>query len=200
VSRGRWAGLAAVLVLLLGALTLGARDSAPPAPATPAAAPGLDALRARAALGPCPTGLSPALPDLVLPCVGAPGAVRIASGGPGRPTVVNVWGTWCPPCVREVPLLQQLHTRTDAVDVVGVLTQDTAEQALQFADDPSLGFDMTYPSVQDDSGRVMRAFGPGPPITLFVTADGRIAHRQVGEMTSGAQLDGLVRRHLGVTV
>ncbi len=184
-----------MLVLLVAALLVGSRGSSQPDEAP--AASGLAALRSAAALAPCPQGLSPALPALTLPCVGAPGEVRTRTA-PGRPTLVNVWATWCGPCVREVPLLQSVHERSDAVDVVGVLTQDTAEHALQFADDASLGFDMTYASVLDDDGVVMRAFGPGPPITLFVTADGRVVHTKVGVLTSQAELDGLVREHLGV--
>lgn len=186
--------LLGVLALLAGALVLGSRGSSAP---DAEASPDLRALRAAAALAACPAGLSPALPDLVLPCVGADGDVP-ARTAPGRPTLVNVWATWCGPCVREVPLLQSVHERSDAVDVVGVLTQDTVENGLQFADDPSLGFDMTYASVFDEQGAVMRAYGSGPPITLFVTAEGEVAHVQRGEMTSQAQLDGLVREHLGV--
>ena len=159
--------------------------------------PALQGLRAAAALEACPPGLSPELPDLVLPCVGAPGQVR-ATAAPGRPLLVNVWATWCGPCVREVPLLQDLHTATDEVGVVGVLTQDTVEHGLQFAEDDSLGFDMTYASVHDEQGTVMRRYGSGPPITLFVTAQGKVAHVQRGEMTSKAQLEGLVEQHLGV--
>lgn len=196
MRRGRLVALLGVLALLAGALVLGSRGrsglEAPPAA-------DLVALRAAAALDPCPTGLSPALPDLALPCVGAPGEVRTAVA-PGRPTVVNLWATWCSPCVREVPLLQALHTRTDALDVVGVLTKDTVEHGLQFADDASLGFDMTYPSLQDEQGEVLRRYGGSPPVTLFVTAAGDVVHVQTGEMTSQAQLDGLVRTHLGVTL
>lgn len=194
MSRGRLLGLVAVLALLAGALLVGTRG---PSTATTAQSPDLGRLRAAAALAPCPSGLSPELPELVLPCVGAPGEVAL-TGAPARPSLVNVWATWCGPCVREVPLLQSLHERTDAVDVVGVLTQDTVENGLRFADDATLGFDMTYPSVLDEQGTVMRRYGSGPPITLFVTATGKVAHVQRGEMTSQAQLDGLVEEHLGV--
>ena len=194
MSRGRVLALLGVLALLAGALVLGGRGST----SQPAAQdPGLDRLRAAAALAPCPSGLSPELPELVLPCVGAPGEVR-TTGVLGTPALVNVWATWCAPCVREVPLLQSLHERTDAVEVVGVLTQDTLENGLQFADDASLGFDMTYASVADEQGALMRRYGSGPPITLFVTAAGKVAHVQRGEFTSQAQLDGLVEKHLGV--
>ncbi|MCW2607069.1 MAG: Redoxin domain protein [Frankiales bacterium] len=188
--------LLGVLALLAGALVLGSRGSG----SAPDRADGeLTSLRTAAALAPCPAGLAAALPALTLPCVGADGEVTSRTA-PGRPTVVNVWATWCGPCVREVPLLQSLHERTDAVDVVGVLTQDTVENGLRFASDPTPGFGMDYASVLDANGVVMREFGPGPPITLFVTADGRIAHTEVGEMTSQAEVDGLVRRHLGVTL
>lgn len=132
----------------------------------------------------------------------APDAVRPAAparAGHGTPTLVDLWAAGCGPCVREVPLPQSVHERSDAVDVVGVLTQDTAENALQFAEDPSIG-DMTYASVLDENGVGMREFGPGPPITLFVTAAGRIAHTEVGEMTDQAEVDALVREHLGVTL
>jgi thiol-disulfide isomerase/thioredoxin len=199
VTRARGAVLVAVLVLLAGALVLGTRGSGgSPAAQQPKA--DVAALRAAARLDPCPAGLSPALPKLDLACVGAAGTVPIAARGPGRPTLVNVWGTWCPPCVDEAPLLEQLHARTDAVGVVGVLTQDTVENALHFSTDASLGFHMSYPSVDDPQGVVMRRYGPGPPITLFVTAAGRIAYVHVGKLTSAAQLDALVRQHLGVAL
>ena len=182
----------AVLALLQVALYALGRDSG-----DAGTEPQLQRLRSAAALAPCPPGLSPDLPDLVLPCVGTEGQVDVQAA-PGTPLLVNVWATWCPPCVREVPLLQDLHARTDALDVVGVLTQDTVENGLQFAEDATLGFDMTYASVLDEQGTVMRRYGSGPPITLFVTAQGEVAHVQRGEMTSQEQLDGLVEQHLGL--
>lgn len=199
MTRARAVALLVVLALLGGALVLGTRRGDSEA-VVPQPSADVTALRAAAALDPCPAGLSPALPALTLACVGAPGSVPIAARGPGRPTLVNVWGTWCPPCVREAPLLQQLHARTRAVGVVGVLTEDSVENALHFSTDPSLGFHVSYPSLDDPQGTVMRRYGSGPPITLFVAADGRIVHVQRGEMTSAAQLEALVRQHLGVVL
>jgi cytochrome c biogenesis protein CcmG/thiol:disulfide interchange protein DsbE len=195
VTRGRVAGLAAVLLLLVAGLAYGARDRPAPAPSTGE----LVGLRAAAALAPCPAGIGAGLPDVVLPCVGQPGDVRLSAPGTGRPTVVNIWATWCGPCVREIPVLQGLSERAAGkVDVVGVLHQDTRENALRFADDSSLGFDMTYPSVWDDTGTVLRAFGSGPPVTLLVARDGTVAHVRRGELSGAAELDALVAEHLGV--
>jgi thiol-disulfide isomerase/thioredoxin len=199
VTRGRLLGLLAVLALLAGALLYGARSSDPTPQARQAEAVDLAPLREAADLPPCPPGVGPGFEQLVLPCLGEEGEVDLSQPGTGRPVLVNVWASWCGPCVREVPVLQQAALAGQGrLDVLGVLTQDTEEFGLQFAADPAVG-GMDYPSVVDDQGVVMREYGTGsPPVTLFVTADGEIAWTEVGEITSREELFGLVEQHLGV--
>ena len=61
----------------------------------------------------------------MLPCLGGGPDVDLRSAAPGRPTLVNVWATWCPPCVEEVPDLVAFADAADGrVGLVGVLTQD----------------------------------------------------------------------------
>lgn len=191
----QWAALAGVGVVLAAAMVVGDRTG----DAQPGAVddPELVALREAADLAPCPAGLGPELPDLVLPCLGGGPDVELRSAPPGRPTLVNVWATWCPPCVDEVPDLVDFADRAgDRVRLVGVLTQDPAANGLEFARQ----FDVHYPSVVDDSGEVFRAFRPGPPVTLFLDAQGRVVHRKSGKFTDAAELDALVAEHLGVTL
>ncbi len=186
-------GLVAVGALLVAALAYGTRGGD-----TPAARPGPDLVRLREAarLEPCPLGLSPALPDLTLPCLGGGPDVRLRDA-PGRPTLVNVYGTWCPPCVQEVPLLVAFHRAAgDKVGVVGVLSIDTVKNGLDFA--PDLG--VTYPSVVDEDGAVLRQYPPGPPQTLFVRADGTIAYVKPGPFKDLAQIEQLTQDKLGVTL
>jgi cytochrome c biogenesis protein CcmG, thiol:disulfide interchange protein DsbE len=188
--------LLGVLALLAVALVLGTRDGPPPAAvaAGPDAAE-LAALRDAAQLPGCPGGLGPDLPDVVLPCLSGGPDVRVAAATTGRPTVVNVWASWCGPCVREVPLLAAFADRAgDRVDLVGVLTQDSLRSALTFAEATGMG----WPSLVDDDGVVMRAFSPAPPVTLFVTPDGDVAHVERGEFPDLASLEALVAEHLGV--
>ena len=196
-QRLRLLALLAVLALLAGALTLGLRDDddgGVVVAESPDAAELAD-LRAAAALTDCPATLSPELPDLELPCLGGGDAVEVAAAAPGRPTLVNVWGSWCEPCVREVPLLADFAERAgDRVGLVGVLTQDSLRSALTFAAESG----MSWPSVVDDDGAVMRAYSPAPPVTLFVTADGTVAHVERGEFTDLAEIEALVAEHLGV--
>lgn len=194
LTRSQWWALAGVVVLLLGAVALRDRGSAP-APA--AAAPDLQALRASASLDPCPAGLGPELPDLVLPCLGGGPDVDLRSAPPGRPTLVNVWASWCAPCADEVPELVAFHERAgDRVGLVGVLTTDEPSRGLAFSSD----FGIRYPSVVDADGDVLRTASPGPPVTLFLDAAGRVVHTQRGAFADLAELEGLVAEHLGVVL
>jgi thiol-disulfide isomerase/thioredoxin len=155
------------------------------------------ALRRAAALQPCPPALGRDLPALTLPCLGGGEDVALASAPPGRPTLVNIWATWCPPCVREVPLLRRFHEQAgDRVGLVGVLHEDERDLALEFARQ----YGMHWPSVVDDDGKVLRKFSAGPPVTLFVDAAGSVTYVQRGEIKSATQLHTLVQKHLGVTV
>ena len=200
LAPSQWWALLGVLVLLLGALALRDQGStsraAGPAAQPPASADGgLDELRRQAGLSPCPAGLGPALPDLVLPCLGGGPDVALRAAPPGRPTVVNVWASWCGPCADEVPALVALAERAgERIGVVGVLSVDEPSRGLAFSRD----FGIRYPSLVDDDGEVLRAFPPGPPVTLLLDADGRVVHTRSGAVRDLPELEGLVAEHLGV--
>ena len=190
MTRTQWAALAGVVLLLTGAFVL--RGTRGPERAEGSDLPGL---REQARLADCPAGLGPELPDLVLPCLGGGPDVDLRSAAPGRPTLVNVWATWCPPCVEEVPDLVAFADAADGrVGLVGVLTQDPERNGLEFARQ----FGMRYPSVVDDQGEVFRAFRPGPPVTLFLDAQGRVVHKRCGKFDDQAEIRALVAEHLGV--
>ena len=190
LSRSQVLALAGVVVLLAGAVALRDRDRES-APARLDLAP----VRTAAALQPCPAGLGPELPALVLPCLGGGPDVDVRSAAPGRPTLVNVWATWCAPCVDEVPELVELAARAgDRLAVVGVLTEDPAANGLEFARQ----YGMRYPSVVDEQGDLRRALSPGVPVTLFLDAQGRVVHTKRGPFAGRADVDALVREHLGV--
>jgi len=190
VSRSRWLGLLAVLVLLAGALAGGLRDRAPQEDEA------LVAARAAAALPPCPAGLTTDLPPGSLPCFdGGPDVV--VDRAPGTPLLVNVWATWCAPCVDEVPALVEFaEAARGRVDVVGVVHQDSPESVYAFAKT----FGIRYPLVRDDLGGVLSHYGSGPPVTLLVRPDGTVAHVKNGVFRDLAEIEGAVAEHLGVRV
>lgn len=159
-------------------------------------APDLAPLRAAAALAPCPSGIGD-VPHLVLPCLGGGPDVVLDGPPPGVPTLVNVYGSWCSPCQREMPVLVAFAERAGSkVALLGVDTQDDRRLALLFARDVG----QRWPAVVDDDGVFLRHYGAGPPVTLFVDAAGKVAFVHHGPFTSVAQVVAAVDEHLGVAV
>lgn len=157
----------------------------------------LGPLRRAVGLESCPAALGTDLPKVTLPCLAGGPDVAVAGGAPGKPMLVNIWATWCRPCVEEVPLLLQLRAQAgDRLGIVGVLHQDLQGQALEFARQ----YGMHYPSVVDEDGTVLRAFGSGPPITLLIDATGKVRQVKRGQFHSLAELRTAVSDALGLTL
>lgn len=108
----------------------------------------------------------------------------------GRWVVVNVWATWCPPCVEEMPELEDYALRhPDDVAVIGVNHEDIDLPRLrEFVD----GMSVTYPMVVT-GGRPLEGLPRlrGIPTTYIVDPEGRLAATHTGVLTS-ALLDNLV--------
>ncbi len=195
MSKVQIAWLVLLLVSFGSALVYGFTGKGPGAAAP--AAPSLAPLRAEAALDPCPSGISPELPDLTLPCLGGGPDVPLRGVPTGTPTLVNVYGSWCAPCQEEMPTLVAFSERARGkVALVGVDTLDEPRLALQFAVD--LG--QHWPAVVDDDKQVLRRYGSGPPVTLFVDAAGTVVHVKTGPFRDLAALRQMVTTYLGVTV
>ncbi len=99
----------------------------------------------------------------------------------GAPYMLNVWATWCGPCRREMPELQELHdTYADrGFRVVGVSvdTRSAGAQIQTFIDDLGIGF----PIYHDPSSAILDAyFLPGLPGTFLVDAEGVIVRKWTG--------------------
>jgi thiol-disulfide isomerase/thioredoxin len=157
----------------------------------------IDRLRRTAHLDSCPTttATSARLPNLVLSCLGAGPRVRL-TGLTGTATLVNVWGSWCAPCQREVPALQSVYAGAHGnLRVLGVDTEDDHASALDFAAHAG----MTYPSVIDDEGSFIRALGRNAtPMTLFVDTNGAVVHTKYGQFRDLADIKSQLQRYLGI--
>lgn len=102
----------------------------------------------------------------------------------GEPVLLNIWATWCAPCRREMPYLQELHERYGprGLRVVGV-TVDGGSARSQVEDfTADVGVD--YEIVLDPRGRSMDAFQVvGLPATFLIDSDGIIRLARYGEVT-----------------
>jgi thiol-disulfide isomerase/thioredoxin len=105
----------------------------------------------------------------------------------GKVVVLNVWGSWCPPCRKEAPDLVEASKAlaSKGVQFIGINTRDyDAGPANAFV----RTFEVPYPSVYDPDGDQLLAFRDTlPPTTipstLVVDAQGRAAARILGPVT-----------------
>ena len=138
---------------------------------------------------------APPLPDLVLET--PEGVVTPMSSYQGRPVVVNLWATWCPPCRREMPIFAHAQQAWPEVSFLLVnqgddraLVNDYLERAgLELRD---VLLDPGSRTMQESGARVL-------PTTLFFDPEGRLVDTHVGELTRAGLADRLQRR-LGVPV
>ncbi len=107
----------------------------------------------------------------------------------GRPMVVNLWATWCPPCRREMPVLEAAQKQRSDVRFLLVNQGENAEAVQRFLRDQGL----SEAAVLLDSGnRLGQLTGSyGMPTTLFYDAQGRLKHSQMGELSAASLEYGL---------
>ena len=109
------------------------------------------------------------------------GTGDIAVGAPAaRPTVVNMWASWCTPCREEMPALQRFASAHPGVRVVGVAVNDQADDARAFAKEVGVHFPLAF----DADGRVADAYAvSGLPTTVLLDRQGRVAATWPGPVT-----------------
>lgn len=124
-----------------------------------------------------------ALPAVALQTLaGAPTTLAALAGG--RPMVVNLWASWCPPCQREMPVLAAAQqARADIVFVYANQREDAAA-ASAFLDRSGV----TLRNVLLDSEAALgKAAGSSAlPTTLFYDAQGRLIDTHLGELSDAS--------------
>nr|WP_309473771.1 TlpA disulfide reductase family protein [Oligella urethralis] len=99
----------------------------------------------------------------------------------GKPVVVNLWATWCPPCRREMPVFVQAQADYPDLAVV-MINQGESTQAIN-AFLKSEGLELEH-VLLDPSSAMMREVGSrGLPTTLFFDAEGKMLDAHMGEIT-----------------
>ena len=99
----------------------------------------------------------------------------------GRPSVVNLWATWCPPCRREMPVLAEAQQSHDGVNFVFVNQGEAASEIQKYLQDEGLQLQNV---VIDSFSSVSQSAGArGLPTTLFFDGSGRLVDTHMGELT-----------------
>ena len=162
-----WAALAALCAALV-LFNLPAREE----PASPPAGYAADA--------PLGYGVGERLPDFTL--TQTDGAEFSLSACRGRAVVINLWATWCGPCMKELPYFDRLQAAyPDDVAVLAIhsdLVTDDVEKALS-------GFDYRIAFAVDGDGMVIRALGGSTmlPQTAVLDRYGVVTYNRVGSVS-----------------
>ena len=136
-----------------------------------------------------PAGVTPAKPGEPMPPIALPdlqGQVQNLPGAyAGRPLLINVWASWCGPCIEEMPELQRFASSQDikGVQVIG-LALDTPEAIQDFL----TRVPVDYPILVDTPGPADASVWLGNrkgvlPYSVLVGADGKIVKQKVGPFT-----------------
>lgn len=165
--------VSALLIAACGGTGPAVRSSPEQAGST---APRLESCESTAELAPVPEGP----PDVTLTCLTSDDQLRL-SALRERPTLVNLWASWCAPCRTEMPLLQASHVRVgDAVRFLGVNVSDERSSALNFL----AVAEISYPQAVDPSNRLPALLGSqGLPVTIVIDATGSVVYRKIGQLS-----------------
>lgn len=114
----------------------------------------------------------------------------------GRPLVVNVFASWCAPCVQEMPAIEAVKQETgEEVAYLGIATNDRVEDALALVERTGITWDLA----RDPQGEAAVELGVvHMPTTFLVSADGEVVEQHGGEIEAD-QLRELLAEHFGVT-
>ena len=116
----------------------------------------------------------------------------------GKPVLVNVWASWCPPCRAEMPAMEQAYRdfRSQGFQILAVNAthQDDPAKAEAFAQERGLSF----PILLDEDGEVSRLYRVSSlPTSFFVDAQGLIREVVIGGPMAEALLRIRIQQLLG---
>lgn len=108
----------------------------------------------------------------------------------GKGVFLNFWGTWCEPCEREMPYMenQYKYYKSQGVEVLAVNIAESNIAVESFANK----HDLSFPIVLDKDRQVLNAYGVGPlPTTFLINPDGKVEF-----ITSGSLTERMVRDYM----
>jgi Thiol-disulfide isomerase and thioredoxins len=107
----------------------------------------------------------------------------------GKPVVLNLWASWCPPCRREMPMMAEVAAAVDHADIVFVNQGESAETIGHYLAEERLEIENV---VLDPLGQFARHYEAlGLPATLFISSDGQLHSVHMGEISPEALIEGM---------
>jgi thiol-disulfide isomerase/thioredoxin len=98
-----------------------------------------------------------------------------------QPMVVNLWASWCPPCRREMPVLEQAQQERDDVTFVFINQGESLDTLKHFMQQESLALDNVFRDPHMAFGQEVGAMAM--PTTLYYDATGTLIDTHFGELS-----------------
>jgi cytochrome c biogenesis protein CcmG/thiol:disulfide interchange protein DsbE len=108
----------------------------------------------------------------------------------GKPLVMNFFASWCDPCRDEMPIINDLASKSakEGYNVLGIAVEDGRAAVTEYAKEAKLEF----PIALDLNSTVKRAYRIfGPPATFFIDGQGVIREVVIGPIPAQRARDGL---------
>lgn len=99
----------------------------------------------------------------------------------GQPTVVNLWASWCPPCHREMPVLQQAQQQHPNIHFVMLNQGEDIDTVRTYLSKNQFNFQHVLLDSRGEMPQAINSFGL--PTTLFFNAQGQLVERHQGELS-----------------
>lgn len=117
------------------------------------------------------------------------GGAAIAAQTAKGPMIVNLWATWCPPCRREMPLLQETAAANPDIPMLLVNQGELPSTVSSYL--RRQGIDPRRVLIDPDGGFASRLGASALPTTLFVNSQGEVVQIHSGEISRAALISGL---------
>jgi len=109
----------------------------------------------------------------------------------GKPMVVNLWASWCPPCRREMPILEKAQDRRDGITFVFVNQGEGRKAIRSYLGSEGLELENVLLDRRRAIGEMVGA--QGLPTTLFYDRQGRLVDAHMGALSQATLHQGIER-------
>jgi len=97
----------------------------------------------------------------------------------GKPWIINFWASWCPPCIAELPSMNELWAtlESEGVGMLAINAGETEKAVIAFLDKAAIDFPVVFSSGPETLSHWSVR---GLPTTLIVDSEGKVIYTAVG--------------------
>jgi cytochrome c biogenesis protein CcmG/thiol:disulfide interchange protein DsbE len=110
------------------------------------------------------------------------------------PVLINVWGTWCAPCRKELPHFAHYLEEKNSIPIIGIAVEEKSPQVVRkFVETHGMRWPILYDAEDSTRGK----FGMGVPVTWFINSSGKVVFKKYGPFNSLEEIQLDVAKYLG---